>query len=105
MAYLKENQVPLTVCPLSNLKLCVVDDISQHNIVKLLNDGLQVMVNSDDPSYFGGYLNENFYALVDKLSLNQQDAVKLISNSISASFLPDSQKQIWLTRIQQIAQN
>ncbi|AEP28233.1 adenosine deaminase [Brumicola nitratireducens] len=105
MAYLKEHQVPLTVCPLSNLKLCVVDDISQHNIVDLLNDGLRVMVNSDDPSYFGGYLNENFFALVDKLSLNKEDAVKLISNSFSASFLPDKQKQIWLTRIQQIAQD
>jgi adenosine deaminase len=105
MAYLKEYQVPLTVCPLSNLKLCVVDDISQHNIVDLLNDGLQVMVNSDDPSYFGGYLNENFYALVDKLSLNKEDAVKLISNGISASFLPVSQKQEWLSRIQEIAEN
>lgn len=105
MAYLQEHQVPLTVCPLSNLKLCVVDDISQHNIVDLLNDGLRVMVNSDDPSYFGGYLNENFFALVDKLSLNKEDAVKLISNGFSASFLPDKQKQIWLTRIQQIAQD
>lgn len=105
MAYLKKHQVPLTVCPLSNLKLCVVDDISQHNIVDLLNDGLRVMVNSDDPSYFGGYLNENFFALVDKLSLNKQDAVELISNSFSASFLPGKQKQIWLTRIQQVAQN
>jgi adenosine deaminase len=105
MTYLKAHQVPLTVCPLSNLKLCVVDDISQHNIVDLLNDGLRVMVNSDDPSYFGGYLNENFFALVDKLSLSKESAVKLISNSFSASFLPDKQKQDWLTRIQQTAQN
>nr|WP_297348700.1 adenosine deaminase [uncultured Glaciecola sp.] len=102
MAYLKQHQVPLTVCPLSNLKLCVVDDMSEHNIVDLLNDGLCVMVNSDDPSYFGGYLNENFYALVDKLSLTEQDIVKLISNSISASFLPEQQKHEWLTRIQHI---
>jgi adenosine deaminase len=105
MAYLKQHQVPLTVCPLSNLKLCVVDDMSEHNIVDLLNDGLRVMVNSDDPSYFGGYLNENFYALVDKLSLTEQDIVKLISNSISASFLPEQQKQEWLTSIQHICQN
>jgi adenosine deaminase len=105
MAYLKQHQVPLTVCPLSNLKLCVVDDISEHNIVALLNDGLRVMVNSDDPSYFGGYLNENFYALVDKLSLTEQEVVKLISNSISASFLPEQQKQEWLTCIQHICQN
>jgi adenosine deaminase len=105
MAYLKQHQVPLTVCPLSNLKLCVVDDMSEHNIVGLLNDGLRVMVNSDDPSYFGGYLNENFYALVDKLSLSEQEIVKLISNSISASFLPEQQKQEWLTCIQHICQN
>lgn len=105
MAYLKQHQVPLTVCPLSNLKLCVVDDMSEHNIVDLLNEGLQVMVNSDDPSYFGGYLNENFYVLVDKLSLTEQDIVKLISNGISASFLPDQQKQEWLTRIHHICQN
>jgi adenosine deaminase len=105
MAYLKQHQVPLTVCPLSNLKLCVVDDMSEHNIVDLLNDGLRVMVNSDDPSYFGGYLNENFYALVDKLSLTEQEVVKLISNSISASFLPEQQKQEWLTCIQHICQN
>jgi adenosine deaminase len=105
MAYLKQHQVPLTVCPLSNLKLCVVDDMSQHNIVDLLNDGLCVMVNSDDPSYFGGYLNENFHALVDKLSLTEQDIVKLISNSISASFLPEQQKHEWLTLIKHICQN
>jgi len=104
MAYLKQHQVPLTVCPLSNLKLCVIDDMREHNIVELLNDGLRVMVNSDDPSYFGGYLNENFYALVDKLDLTEEDTVALISNSISASFLPDNDKQEWLTRIQQLTQ-
>jgi adenosine deaminase len=101
MAYLKEHQVPLTVCPLSNLKLCVVDDISQHNIIKLLHDGLLVTVNSDDPSYFGGYLNENFYALIDKLSLNEGDLVRLVGNSIKASFLPESKKQEWLAQIHQ----
>ncbi|WP_412972695.1 adenosine deaminase [Glaciecola sp. MF2-115] len=105
MTYLKEQQIPLTVCPLSNLKLCVVDDISQHNIVELLHDGLLVMVNSDDPSYFGGYLNENFYALIDKLSLSSQDIVALASNSITASFLPENEKQHWLNKIQEITSN
>jgi len=60
MALLKERQIPLTVCPLSNLKLCVIDDMKQHNIVELLNEGLLVTVNSDDPTYFGGFLNDNF---------------------------------------------
>lgn len=105
MSFLKAQQIPLTVCPLSNLKLCVVDDISQHNIVNLLNEGLLVTVNSDDPSYFGGYLNENFDALVDKLSLSADDAVKLISNSFTASFLPEHTKQEWLMQIRQIADN
>jgi adenosine deaminase len=103
MSYLKEQQIPLTVCPLSNLKLCVVDDISQHNIIELLNDGLLVMVNSDDPSYFGGYLNENFFALIDKLSLRPENIVALIRNSITASFLPLNEKQTWLAKIQEVA--
>jgi adenosine deaminase len=100
MAYLKQHQIPLTVCPLSNLKLCVVDDLSQHNILALLNDGLHVTINSDDPSYFGGYLNENFIAIANKLPLTEQDIVALASNSISASFLPEKQKQHWVARIQ-----
>jgi adenosine deaminase len=103
MAYLKQHQIPLTVCPLSNLKLCVVDDLSQHNIHDLLNDGLHVTINSDDPSYFGGYLNENFVAITDKLPFTKQDIVNLVSNSMSASFLPQNQKQYWIERIQRIA--
>lgn len=103
MAYLKEHQIPLTVCPLSNLKLCVVDDLSQHNILDLLHDGLCVTINSDDPSYFGGDLSENFMAIGRKLPLSEHDVVTLVSNSISASFLPEKQKQHWLERIQSLA--
>lgn len=103
MAYLKEHQIPLTVCPLSNLKLRVVDDLAQHNILKLLNDGLQVTVNSDDPSYFGGYLQENFEAISNKLPVSKEAIVQLICNSFSASFLPDNKKQAWLKYIGQIA--
>jgi adenosine deaminase len=65
-----------------------------------LNDGLHVTINSDDPSYFGGYLNENFIAIANKLPLTEQDIVALASNSISASFLPEKQKQHWVARIQ-----
>ncbi|MFT5276453.1 MAG: adenosine deaminase [Glaciecola sp.] len=103
MAYLKQHQIPLTVCPLSNLKLCVVDDLSQHSIHDLLKDGLHVTINSDDPSYFGGYLNENFIAVAEKLPLTEQDIIKLASNSISASFLPLEQKQNLIECIQGIA--
>lgn len=103
MEYLKTQQLPLTVCPLSNLKLCVVDDLAKHNILELLDDGLMVTVNSDDPSYFGGYLQENFEAIAHKLPVRKEEMVQLISNSFSASFLPEKQKQIWLQRIKQIA--
>jgi len=99
MAYLKEQQIPLTVCPLSNLKLRVVNEMSQHNIIQLLDDGLLVTVNSDDPSYFGGYLDDNFHALAHHLSLSEQALAQLVCNSFTASFLPESQKQHWLAQI------
>jgi adenosine deaminase len=100
MEYLRAEQIPLTVCPLSNVKLCVVDDLSEHNILSLLEQGLLVTVNSDDPSYFGGYMNENFNGLVAKLNLNSAVIVQLISNSFQASFLPEAEKQAWLAQIQ-----
>ena len=100
MEYLRAEQIPLTVCPLSNVKLCVVDDLSEHNILSLLEQGLLVAVNSDDPSYFGGYMNENFNGLVEKLNLNSAVIVQLISNSFQASFLPEAEKQAWLAQIQ-----
>jgi adenosine deaminase len=100
MEYLRAEQIPLTVCPLSNVKLCVVDDLSEHNILSLLEQGLLVTVNSDDPSYFGGYMNENFNGLVEKLNLNSAVIVQLISNSFQASFLPEAEKQAWLAQIQ-----
>lgn len=103
MAYLLAHKIPLTVCPLSNLQLCVVNDLAQHNILELLNDGLMVTVNSDDPSYFGGYLQENFEAIAEKLPVSEKAIVQLISNSFSASFLPETQKQKWLNRIKQLA--
>jgi adenosine deaminase len=100
MEYLRAEQIPLTVCPLSNVKLCVVDDLSEHNILSLLEQGLLVTVNSDDPSYFGGYMNENFNGLVAKLNLNSAVIVQLISNSFQASFLPEAEKQALLAQIQ-----
>lgn len=93
MEYLRNKQIPLTVCPLSNVKLCVVDDLAKHNILSLLEQGLLVTVNSDDPSYFGGYINENFFGLVQKLNLNSAVIVQLISNSFQASFLSEADKQ------------
>lgn len=90
--FLIKNQVPLTVCPLSNTKLRVFENMSQHNILCLLEQGVCVTVNSDDPAYFGGYITENFMALAQSLELTQQQAKLLVTNSINASFLSQSCK-------------
>ena len=95
MEYLRDKQIPLTVCPLSNVKLCVVDDLAEHNILSLLEQGLLVTVNSDDPSYFGGYMNENFIGLNDALSLTETTVKQLVANSFTASFLSETEKQTW----------
>ena len=94
--------MPLTVCPLSNLKLCVVDDMKQHNIRRLLQQGVQVTVNSDDPSYFGGYMNDNFVAIQEALDLSQDELKQLAINSFEASFIADEQKQKWIEEIKAI---
>ncbi|WP_312380425.1 adenosine deaminase [Pseudomonas oryzihabitans] len=84
MARLVDQQIPLTVCPLSNTKLCVFDDMSQHTILKMLDRGLKVTVNSDDPAYFGGYVTENFMALHEGLGMTQEQAQRLAQNSLDA---------------------
>lgn len=86
--YLVEHNIPLTVCPLSNIKLRVFDKMEQHNIFSLLHDGLLVTVNADDPSYFGGYLTDNFVAMQQSLGMSEDDLVKLVKNSFVASLLP-----------------
>ncbi len=94
---LARTKVPLTVCPLSNLRLCVYDDMKQHPILELLEKGCRVTVNSDDPSYFGGYLCDNFNALAESLGMTEQQAVQLARNSFVASFLPEKVKQKFLS--------
>ena len=100
MAYLKEKQIPLTVCPLSNLKLCVIDDMKEHNIVQLLDAGLLVTVNSDDPTYFGGFLNENFEALHTALNIDESTIRALAANSFRASFLPAERKKALIEQVE-----
>lgn len=90
------EKMPLTVCPLSNLKLRVVKDMTQHNIRRLLQQGVQVTVNSDDPSYFGGYMNDNFIAITEALELSNDEIKQLAKNSFVASFISDAEKQKWL---------
>jgi len=99
MEHLVAEAVPLTVCPLSNVRLCVFDTMQQHSILKLLERGLKVTVNSDDPTYFGGFLNENYLALVDALALSKTQAMQLVKNSFDASFLTENQKREFLNTI------
>lgn len=94
--YLAEQQIPLTVCPLSNIKLCVFDQMAHHNLKQLLDRGLCVTVNSDDPAYFGGYMNENLDAVRTALDLTDNQLFQLAKNSFKASFLSDQTKQNYL---------
>ncbi|EXB68799.1 adenosine deaminase [Acinetobacter nosocomialis] len=102
MARLINEKMPLTVCPLSNLKLCVVKDMKDHNIRRLLQKGVHVTVNSDDPSYFGGYMNDNFIAIQQALDLTNDELKQLAINSFEASFISDEEKQKWISEIQKI---
>ncbi len=92
MRRLLDSHVPLTVCPLSNIKLCVFDRLEDHNLKELLDYGLCVTVNSDDPAYFGGYIEENFHAVQQALKLNKNDLYQLARNAIKASFLDGDAK-------------
>jgi len=96
---LKKTQIPLTVCPLSNVKLCVFDKLENHNLKKMLNRGLKVMVNSDDPAYFGGYLNKNLTLAQSALNLSMEEIKTLIINSFESSFLDDIKKKEWINKI------
>jgi adenosine deaminase len=87
------SRMPLTVCPLSNVKLRVFEDMQQHNIVELLRQGLCVTVNSDDPAYFGGYMNDNFLALAAAHSLSRAEIARFSQNAIEASFADNARKQ------------
>jgi len=93
VARLIESKIPLTVCPLSNVKLKVFESMSDHTILTMLDLGLSVCVNSDDPSYFGGYITENFNELSQHLSLSKKQAKKLVENSINGSFASHIRKK------------
>jgi adenine deaminase len=96
---LARERIPLTVCPLSNIKLNVFDRIESHNLKRLLEHGVCVTVNSDDPAYFGGYVLENYLAVQRGLGLSRNELVVLARNSIEASFLADPAKRRWLASI------
>lgn len=99
MDRLADEQIPLTVCPLSNTKLKVFESMAQHDILKLLDRGLLVTVNSDDPAYFGGYMNDNLAALRQELGMSDQQLKQLAINSFKASFLTPEKKAYWIDQV------
>ena len=96
---LRNEQIPLTVCPLSNIKLCVFKKLEEHNLKKMLDEKLMVMVNSDDPAYFGGYINENLIEIQNSLNLSMDNIKTLIINSFKSSFLSKEEKRKWISKI------
>ncbi|NVJ54101.1 MAG: adenosine deaminase [Campylobacteraceae bacterium] len=102
MKRLKDEQIPLTVCPNSNIELKVFENYKQHNIKQLLDYGLNVTVNSDDPAYFKGYMNQNFFNLVDNIALTKEDIVKLVKNSFNSSFIDEKLKEEYIKRVDEV---
>jgi adenosine deaminase len=103
VARLVAEQIPLTVCPLSNVKLRVFPNLKSHNLKQLLDRGLLVTVNSDDPAYFGGYVGDNFQASAAALDLSRDQLLQLARNSFVASFLPDQAKRAYLDELTRFA--
>ena len=102
MNRLVSERIPLTVCPLSNTALRNVDNLKAHPLKKLIDAGLLVTVNSDDPAYFGGYVNENYVQTAEALNLTLKEVALLAKNSFSASWLSEDEKRIRIAEIQDI---
>ncbi|MFA9374680.1 MAG: adenosine deaminase [Poseidonibacter sp.] len=99
MKRLKDEQIPLTVCPNSNIELKVFENYKEHNIKELLDYGLNVTVNSDDPAYFKGYINQNFINLCENLPLSKEDIITLVKNSFKSSFIDEELKKEYLAKV------
>jgi len=96
-------EIPLTTCPLSNLKLKVIQKMTDHPLKEMLDRGISVTVNSDDPAYFGGYLNDNYIAVADALNLSKEEIIQLVKNSFEASFITDGEKKVFLRIVDEVA--
>lgn len=103
IARLVDSGVPLTMCPLSNLALGVVGRLEDHNLKAMLDRGVKVTINSDDPAYDGGYIHDNYIATAEALDLSRTDLVRLAANSIEASFAPEADKAAWLAELAVVA--
>lgn len=99
MQELATKKIALTVCPLSNVKLKAVKSIDEHPLKKLLQKGIMATVNSDDPAYFGGYMNENFIAATEALQLTNAEILQLTKNAFNASFLSEQEKSAWIAKV------
>lgn len=100
--HLVKNQVPLTLCPLSNLELKLVKNMSDHPLLEMMNQGLMVNINSDDPAYFGGYMNENYEAVAHSLKLNKEQLAQLALNGINSSWMDQDQKEGYIRDVQSV---
>jgi adenine deaminase len=96
---LADSRVALTVCPLSNIKLCVFDDMTKHTLKDLLDHGVAVTVNSDDPAYFGGYVNDNYTAAIDALKLDDAEVYAILRNGFEASFVTPQERDVLIARL------
>ena len=92
--HLADKRIALTVCPLSNLKLCVFDDLERHTLKHLLDAGVAVTVNSDDPAYFGGYVNANYVAIAEALQLNEAALHRIVANAFDAAFIDEEARHV-----------
>ncbi|WP_321843103.1 adenosine deaminase [Paraburkholderia bannensis] len=98
---LADSRVALTVCPLSNTKLCVFDDMTQHTLKQLLDQGVAVTINSDDPAYFGGYVNENYSAIIEALKLDDKEVYTVLRNGFEASFVTPEERAALIAKLDQ----
>jgi adenosine deaminase len=98
---LVRRKIPLTLCPLSNLRLGVVRDLREHPLLRMLERGLRVTVNSDDPAYFGGYVNENYLAIQEAMGLGREELAALARHSFEASFLREEEKRKGLRELEE----
>ncbi|WP_106794406.1 adenosine deaminase [Aquimarina sp. Aq78] len=102
---LADLQIPLTLCPLSNLELKVIDDLKKYPLPEMMDKGLLITINSDDPAYFGGYMNENYIGLAQALNLSKKQITELVKNSFKASWLSDKEKEEKIIQVEAYFQN
>ncbi|CAF0922229.1 unnamed protein product [Didymodactylos carnosus] len=96
---LVDEKIPLTIYPLSNIKLKVFDDTKKNSLKQLLDSSVMVTINSDDPAYFGGYLNANYLAVTDAFHLDQKDIYKIMCNGFEASFIEEEKRQLFIKQL------